>query len=190
MGYTLELRAVSLDQLVGELISPSLSPAEISARPDDEGELEVLRCWSELAAEAAALIQSGGGEVAWPLSGYLQLLTRHFGRWFGALPHTSSGGDQFRDWFLPGLASATLGDELIHYLTGRPLVGLVWVEYPMFGWATNAELRKALLRGLGPLDNSEELDLNTADSVEAVWALVDAVTQMATNELDLVTIYA
>ncbi|MBX9245527.1 hypothetical protein ICW40_12010 [Actinotalea ferrariae] len=191
MGYTLELRAGSVERVAQELRRPTLTAAEVRARSgadtrhDDDVE-EVLARWPELAGAAAAGIAEGGGDVDGLLATYLHVVVRHLTHWYGAVAHTSSGGEDFRARLLPGPAAVVLGGELVQHLVTRDVAGLRASTYPMVGWASNAELRGAAAVGLVV----PEGDAQQREDASALWTLVDAVERAAAGGLDLVGVYA
>ncbi|MGY4644478.1 hypothetical protein [Cellulomonas sp. URHB0016] len=189
MGYTWELRVTALDEVLDELRHPTLRPDALSELDALNLGAEAIGRWDELARTVAQAIGSGGGELTWPLSGYVHAVLRHRSRWYGAVGHSSSGGDDFRTGFLAGTAATTLGPELVGALANRPIAGLSTDGYPMFGWASNAELRSAVAAGLTVPDDLED-DPATADDVESLWTVVDVIERAAATGQDLVTLYA
>jgi hypothetical protein len=109
MGYTLELYALTLERLTDELRSPTLVPTPPAVRPEHDGEL--LETWAALAAATAEAIRSGGGELTWPLSGYVHVVVRSLGSRYGAIWHTSSGGEDFRGHLFGGTVTDVLGAD-------------------------------------------------------------------------------
>ena len=178
MGYTLELYAVRLERLTDELRRPSLVPDPPAARPETDGEL--LANWAALASATADAIGSGGGELTWPLSGYVHIVVRSLGSYFGSVWHTSSGGEDFRGDLFGGTVTDVLGPEPARHLVNRELVGLSTTDRPMFGWLTHAELRT--LAGAQPDDVPPEHE-------DDLWTLIDAIDRAAATEQDLVTAY-
>ena len=179
MGYTVELYAISLDRLVDELRTPTLDPAQIDTRPEDD---EVLQCWPALAAAIANALAGTGGELSGPLSDYLHLLIRHLGHWYGSLAHTSSGGEQFRTELLGGPVSNLYGRQTATHLLNRERLTLSWTHYPLFGWLTNTELQP-LAGADGPPDGVSN------DDEEALWTLIDIIDRAAHTGQDLITVY-
>jgi len=180
MGYTVELYAISLDRLNAELRAPTLDPAAIDAQADIDD--EVLQNWSALAGTVADAIGGAGGELVWPLSGYLLRVVQQLGSWYGSFWHTSSGGEEFRSHLLAGSVSAVFGPEVALHLVNRDLLNLSWSDYPMFGWLSNAELRA--VSGVTELPPGVD-----EDDHDVVWTLVDAFDRAASTGQDLISIY-
>ncbi len=178
MGYTLELYAIDLDRLADELRYPAIVPTPPAARPETDG--DVLANWAPLAAATAGAIRAGGGELTWPLSGYLHVVVRSLGSWYGSIWHTSSGGEDFRGSLFAGTVAEVLGAEPARHLVNRELLGLSTTDRPMFGWLAHAELRT--IAGAQPEDLPPEHE-------DDVVTLVDAVDRAAATEQDLVTVY-
>lgn len=185
MGYTLELRVGSVDAVVAELRTPSLTAADVDELRGDDGVLDdVLDRWAEFARAAADGAAAGGGALDPGMAAYVVAVVHRLTHWYGALGHTSSGGDAFRA-LLAGPATQVLGAELVRALLTRDLAGLTSGEYPFFGWVANAELRTVVERGLtapaaGPGPDDEE----------QLRRLVAAVERAANHGLDLFGVYA
>lgn len=138
MGYTLELWALRVPALEAELASPTIEAAAVEG--DDTLPADVVDRWEDLAGQVAAVVASGGGEVAGLLAVYVHAVVRSLGTHYGALDHTSGGGEEFRRRFLPGPAAARYGHEAVPKLVNRPIAGLSWGDYPLLGWLGTDEL--------------------------------------------------
>ncbi|ADG75411.1 hypothetical protein Cfla_2523 [Cellulomonas flavigena DSM 20109] len=185
MGYTLEMRAGSVDDVVAELRSPTVTAADLAGRVGGTDLLdEVIDRWSEYAQAAAQAAASGGGALDAGMAAYLVAVVQVRTHWYGALGHSSSGGEDFRA-FLAGPASDVLGRDLVRHLLNRELAGMSSPVYPWVGWVSNAELRAAVARGLP--DVPEGLG---PDDEEALSRLVAAVARAASGGLDLLGVYA
>lgn len=195
MGYTLALRVGSVDQVAAELRRPTLDPAAVRAalaRLTSRGSVEdpdvdeALARWAELAAAAAAGVEAGGGDVDGLLATYVHLVVGHLTHWYGALAHTSSGGEDFRAGLLPGPVAQAVGADVVQHLVTRELAGLRASTYPMVGWVANVELRAVVERGIavpavtGP---------GAEDDEDAVRTVVAAVERAGAGGLDLVGLY-
>lgn len=181
MGYTLELYAVRLDAIANELRMPRLDPAALAARPGAEADAGILRNWTSLASSVAQTIAAGGGEIGGPLSGYVSLVVRAFGNWYGSVWHTSSGGDDFRAALLGRNVAQLYGPAIAQNVVNREFLGLAYTDRPMFGWATNAELRATGRPAeLGDLDPDAEDDIVT---------VTDAIARAAATGQELMTMY-
>jgi hypothetical protein len=65
------------------------------------------------------------------------------GQELGTLEHSGSGGEEFRDEFLDGVAAQILDfPALGKRLTGRPIFGIKTLEYPSWGGLNHDELMK------------------------------------------------
>lgn len=196
MGYTLALRVGSVDQVAAELRRPTLDPAAVRAalaRPASRGAVEdpdvdeVLARWPELAAAAAAGVEAGGGDVDGLLATYVHLVVGHLTHWYGALAHTSSGGEDFRARLLPGPVAAAMGADVVQHLVTRDVAGLRASIYPMVGWVSNAELRAVVARG--PAAAPVSAGPGSEDDEDAVRTVVAAVERAAAGGLDLFGLY-
>ncbi|UZN02109.1 hypothetical protein [Cellulomonas sp. S1-8] len=184
MGYTLELRAGSVDGVVAELREPTLSGADVAdQRGDDDLLDEVVGRWSEFAHAAAQAARAGGGALDAGMASYVVAVVHGTTHWYGALGHSSSGGEDFRA-FLAGPVVQALGGDLVRHLLNRELAGMSSGEYPSVGWVSNAELRAAVAGGL-PDDAG---DLGTQDE-DGLLQLVAAVRRAAAGGLDLFGVY-
>ena len=135
-------------------------------------------------ATVAAFAAAGGGDATPEVGDAVVRIVLGQGRELGALDHSSSGGDWFREELFGETIASVLGDDLAWHLLERPLEGITWPEYPSIGWVTNTELREALeRRGELPGDLDD-------DDVEAVQDVVSAVERAAESGSDLVTVYA
>lgn len=182
MGYTLELWAVPVETLVGELTRPSLGP-EV-AESDETIPRDITESWADLAASVAEAVRSGGGELGGRLTLYVQVVVRALGTHYGSLDHTSLGGGEFRRRFLPGPAANRLGRGFVGVLVNRPLAGLTWAGYPVIGWASVVELRAA-----AALDDDADDTPVAPQDVEPLHMLVRAVHHAARLGVDLVSVY-
>lgn len=185
MGYTLELRAGSVDAVVAELRAPTLGAGDVEGRRGDDAVLDaVIDRWSEYARAAAEGAAAGGGALDAGMAAYVVTVVRTLTHWYGALGHTSSGGDEFRA-FLAGAGARVLGGEAVRSLLNRELAGLSSGEYPFLGWVSNAELRAVVAAGLPEV--GDELE---PDDEESLHRLVAAVERAAATGLDLFAVYA
>jgi hypothetical protein len=165
VGYTLELWAGSVDEIVGELRSPT-NDGDALARagvPD-----EVRRRWEQDAAVVAAALAAGGAVLDEEQSVHVGFVVRLAGHHYGALAHSSSGGDEFRRRFLPGPAARRFGFDAMAHLVNRPLAGLSWSAFPVIGWLDRAELREAAAASrsepwVDPDDDEDAEPLSTLD---------------------------
>lgn len=184
MGYTLELRVGSVDAVVAELRAPTLTGADVAQNTGFDLDDEVVERWSELAQAVVRLSAAGGRLPDEQTTDYVMAVLNRMTHWYGALGHSSSGGDEFRA-FLAGPVDETLGGGIVDHLLGRELAGLTQEDYPSVGWVTNAELRAAVARGLpddcGHLGPEDEEDL---------VQLIAVVERAAAGGLDLFTVYA
>ena len=74
----------------------------------------------------------------------------------GSLPHSSSGGEAFREDFLGGVAAEIVGESrLEEYLTRRPLFGFRPKDYPGWGYLLKAELAKGGVQQAGNIDDAD-----------------------------------
>lgn len=187
MGYTLALRVGSVERVVEELRRPTLTGAEVRRGSSADADVEeALARWPELAAAAASGIEAGGGDVDGLLATYVHLVVVHLTHWYGALAHTSSGGEDFRARLLPGPVAQAVGADVVQHLVTRDLAGLRASTYPMVGWVSNAELRVAAARGLAvPAAGGPGAE----DDEAAVRTVVAAVERAASGGLDLVGVY-
>lgn len=150
MGYTLELWALPVADLEAELAHPTLDPA--LAADDDTLPDGLAERWPDLARQVADVIASGGGEIAGMLSVYVHAVVRSMGTHYGALDHTSNGGEEFRRRFLPGPAAARFGRQAVARLLNRPIASLSWGDYPTLGWLGADEAAQAAARPAPPGD--------------------------------------
>lgn len=181
MGYTLELWAVRVGDVEAELATPT----HRSRADDDTMPEQLWRRWDDLAAAVAAKVASGGAEAGGDEALYVHAVVRALGHHYGALDHTSAGGEEFRRRFLPGPAADVLGRDFVARLVNRPIAGLTWADYPLFGWASAAELREAAAHADAAQNRVEVADHN----VEPLHMLVRAVRQAARVGIDLVSAY-
>lgn len=98
----------------------------------------------------AAVIASGGGEITGTLSVYVHAVVRSMGSHYGALDHTSNGGEEFRRRFLPGPAAARFGRQAVANLLNRPIASLTWGDYPTLGWLGAGEAAQAAAHPAAP----------------------------------------
>lgn len=84
-------------------------PGPASAADDDALPDGLAERWPDLARQVADVIASGGREIAGTLSVYVHAVVRSMGTHYGALEHTSNGGEEFRRRFLPGPAADRFG---------------------------------------------------------------------------------
>jgi hypothetical protein len=183
MGYTLELWALRVRTLEAELASPSIQPAVVEG--DDTLPADVVDRWEDLAGQVAAVVASGGGEVAGLLAVYVHAVVRTLGTHYGALDHTSGGGEEFRRRFLPGPAAARYGHEAVAKLVNRPIAGLSWGDYPVLGWLGADELTRAVESAAAL---AGDLDEASAD-VAPLDVLDRAMARAAAVGIDLVAAY-
>ena len=185
MGYTLELRVGSVDGVVAELRAPTSTVADVEDQVGAVGLLdEVVDRWPEFAQAAAQAAAAGGGALDAGMASYLVAVVHRMTHWYGALGHSSSGGEDFRA-FLAGPATQVLGRELVRHLLNRDLAGMSSGEYPSVGWVSNAELRAAVAGGLP--DRPPAL---APEDEEGLLRLVAAVERAAAGGLDLFGVYA
>lgn len=190
MGYTLELWAVSVATVEAELRAPSIDPAAL----DDEERVPatVRAAWPELATQIAEVVAAGGGEVAGTLSVYVHSVVRLLGTLYGALDHTSSGGEEFRRRFLPGPVSDRVGADTVRHLLHREIAGLSWGGYPYVGWVSAAEARATAAPATAapaPADGAgHDLAVVAAD-VAPLRALTRALELAGLRGLDLISVY-
>jgi hypothetical protein len=167
--------AGSVDLVATELTEPS------AALPDRLPP-EVAERWPVHAAAIAAAITAGGTELDAEHTRHVAFVVRGSTYYYGALNHSSSGREDFRQRFRSG---CRLGHDTIAHLVERPLAGLTWSAYPVIGWLSNAELRAAIA---GPAAGSRTPP-EDADDGEALWTLERAMRRAADHQLDLLTIY-
>ncbi|MGH9153887.1 MAG: hypothetical protein ACRD03_16180 [Acidimicrobiales bacterium] len=183
MGYTLELWALRLPALEAELASPTIEAAAVEG--DDTLPAEVVERWEDLAGQVAAVVASGGGEVAGLLAVHVHAVVRALGTHYGALDHTSGGGEEFRRRFLPGPAAARYGHEAVARLVNRPIAGLSWGDYPVLGWLGNDELARAVASAAAPAGDLDE----ASEDVGPLDVLGRAMARAAAVGVDLVGAY-
>jgi hypothetical protein len=191
MGYTLELWASDIDGLLSELRSATIDPSTID---DDTGLVDqLIDIWPSLASTVSEAIASGGGEIGDELALYVVAVVRARGHFYGALAHTSSGGDDFRSRFLPGPVAVRFGRQHVIDLINRSVDGLTWAEYPVVGYLTAAELADALAIAdqAGPLDDTDSDDETGAESedIDDIHTMETAMRRATRFGLDLVAIY-
>ena len=181
MGYTLELWALAMASLEAELTTPGIEAERVAG--DDSLPAEVAGRWPELAGQVAGVVASGGGEVAGTLAVYVHAVVRVMGTHYGALDHTSGGGDEFRRRFLPGPAADRFGKDAIAKLVNRPIAGLSWGDYPVLGWLSADELAQAVGSATGRREDEASADVAPLD------ALGRAMARAAAVHVDLVAAY-
>jgi hypothetical protein len=181
MGYTLELWAGSVARVEDELRQPAIDPARLApgARPDG-----ITATWSEDAAYLAAAIAAGGGAVDEKRALHVGFVVRHLGHHYGALSHTSSGGDEFRRRFLPGPATQRFGFDAMAKLVNRPLAALSWSAYPVIGWLNHNELVAAAATA-----NAQPWPEQDDGDAEPLAVLDRVVNRCADVGLDLLGLY-
>lgn len=183
MGYTLELWALPVSRLEAELRAPTLDPVALAG---DARLPDVVRAaWSGHAAQIAEVVAAGGGEIAGTLSVHVHAVVRLLGTHYGALDHTSGGGDEFRRRFLPGPASDRVGPEVVANLLHRPIAGVTWADYPFLGWVSATEARAAAERARAATDVAPP----TPADVAPLRALTRALDLAGGRDLDLVSVY-
>jgi hypothetical protein len=183
MGYTMALFATHVDELLDELRQPSIDPATIV---DDTGLVAALAPeWDALAATVADALAHGGGELSGALAQYVHAVISTRGHWYGALWHTSSGGETFRRDLLPGPLALRFGREAIARLVNRDLGGLTWNDHPYIGYLTTTELTEAL----NHTGHSPEAEPDGTEDDDAVATLEGAVERAVSFGLDLVSVY-
>ncbi|MCC2312769.1 hypothetical protein [Cellulomonas xiejunii] len=184
MGYTLELRVGSVDAVVAELAAPTLTVADVASTIGFDLDDEVVDRWSEIAQGVAQGTATAGGLLDEDSTAYVVAVLHRLTHWYGALVHSSSGGEEFRA-FLAGPADETFGGGLVEHLLGRELAGTTLEDDPSVGWVSNADLRAAVARGLpddcGHLGPEDEEDL---------VQLIAMVQRAAAGGLDLFAVYA
>ncbi len=187
MGYTLELWATDIDALETELRAPTIDPATLD---DDTGLVaELIDGWPTYATTIAAAIGDGGGEVGEELARYVWAVVRATGHFYGAVAHTSSGGDEFRTQFLPGPVATRIGRDAVADLVNRPLAGLTWADYPVIGHLHPAELTTALEHADNNNNDDEDGGDDDSDDAEDVYVIERAIRQAAHFHLGLVAVY-
>jgi hypothetical protein len=181
MGYTLELWALSVPALEDELRRPTLDPAAVPA--DGRTSAEILASWPALAAQVAEVVAAGGGEVAGTLSAYVHAVVRRLGVPYGALDHTSGGGNEFRRRFLSGVVAPQFGTDVVDHLLHRPIAGLTWADYPFLGWLSATEAQVAVGRAAGVPVVAADADVGPLRDLRLALELVGR------RGLDLVSAY-
>jgi hypothetical protein len=179
MGYAAELWAVDPARVVDELTTPTLTPDHADTDLTDP---EVVERWDECAAMVRDAIAEGGAQVAGALAAYVHVVLKTTGHFYGALDHTSAGGDEFRDDLLAGTFAATYGETAAAHLTLRSVAGLTWFDRPWFGWLDATEVRAALDHA----DRTAADRTTPSDHVEPLRVLDAALRRCARFDLGLV----
>ena len=105
-----------------------------------------------------------------------------YGQELGALEHSSSGGEEFREEFLEGFAAKVFNfPHFGKYLTNRPLFGFKTLEYPSWGGFLHNELLK--------LDDHDSGSTGNKDFKEWFTDLEKFIKQAKDADKDLLTIY-
>ncbi|HEX9962726.1 MAG TPA: hypothetical protein VGB00_17475, partial [Pyrinomonadaceae bacterium] len=106
------------------------------------------------------------------------------GRELGTLEHSGSGGEEFREEFLGGVASEIFDfPKLAEFLTGRPFFGVRTLEYPSWGWLLHDEILK--------FENNSPQTANEykKDFDEWLADLLGFIKKAKENGNDLMTVY-
>ena len=105
-----------------------------------------------------------------------------YGQELGTLEHSSSGGEEFREEFLEGVAAKTFNfPHFGKYLTNRPLFGFKTLEYPSWGGFLHGELLK--------LQDYDSASTGNEDFKKWFADLAIFIKQAKDSGKDLLTIY-
>lgn len=189
MSYSLTFYTGSHDGLRAELLNPSedfqnrLRSAWQQVYEPDEGE-SPEDALAEGLGEIAKAVSVGGGRLSAKGEFALAAAIESHGQELGSLVHSSSGGEEFREEFLNGLAAASFDQpRLGTYLTHRPLFGLNANGYPDWGYLLRDELAQLVGYYKKPtVEPEKEMGSWLAELVELLKRAKDA-------DEDLITLY-
>lgn len=104
------------------------------------------------------------------------------GRKLGLLEQPTSGGDEFRDDFLNGVAAKIFNLPVFgDYLTKRPLFGFKTLEFPSWGGLVKDELTKLENVAAPPPTGNRDFDGWLAELARIIGAAKDAGRDMLTT---------
>lgn len=182
MGYALDLRVARLDDITGQLTTPTLTVDDLAPDLVDRLDDRVADNFDLLASTIADAVADGSGRPDGALVGYVVAVIAHHSHSWPPLDYSSASEDWFRDELVGTHLAGLLGSEAAGHLLARPIAGLEPADLPAWGHLTADEVA-----ALADRDLSVAPDQPEAATLGRVAAVV---TRAARLDRAIVTIHA